>query len=217
MKSVLLIGMGKFGRALGQRLLDMGDQVMIIDKNEEIINELSSTYAEAIIANCTKLQTLSMVDVPSFDVCIVAIGDDFQSSLETTSILKELGAKRVISKASTEIQKKFLLKNGADEVIYPTDDLAEKIAIKINSYNVDDFIELNSDYGIFKIATPENWVNKSVMDINPRKKFDVNILTIEKPDRKVVFPDAKYVFKSGDKMWVCGHTDKIIRFANNVK
>lgn len=117
MKSVLLIGMGKFGKTLGEKLLGMGDEVMIVDKNEDIINALAPKYTNALIANCMSENNLATMDIPSFDVCVVAIGDDFQSSLEITSLLKELGAKYVVSKATTEIQRKFLLRNGADEVI----------------------------------------------------------------------------------------------------
>ena len=129
MKSILLIGMGKFGQTLGTRLLNMGDEVMIVDKNEDIINALAPKYTNALIANCMNADNLSTMDIPSFDVCVVAIGDDFQSSLEITSLLKDLGAKYVVSKATTEIQRKFLLRNGADEVIYPDRDIAEKLAV----------------------------------------------------------------------------------------
>ena len=144
MKSILLIGMGKFGQTLGTRLLNMGDEVMIVDKNEDIINALAPKYTNALIANCMNADNLSTMDIPSFDVCVVAIGDDFQSSLEITSLLKDLGAKYVVSKATTEIQRKFLLRNGADEVIYPDRDIAEKLAVKLNSAKVYDYIELDA-------------------------------------------------------------------------
>lgn len=101
MKSVLLIGMGKFGQTLGERLLNMGDEVMIVDKNEDIVNTLAPKYTNALIANCMNENNLRTMDIPSFDVCVVAIGDDFQSSLEITSILKDLGARYVVSKATT--------------------------------------------------------------------------------------------------------------------
>ena len=125
MKSILLIGMGKFGQTLGERFLSMGDEVMIVDKNESIINALAPKYTGALIANCMNADSLATMDIPSFDICVVAIGDDFQSSLEITSLLKDLGAKYVVSKATTEIQRKFLLRNGADEVVYPDHDIAE--------------------------------------------------------------------------------------------
>ncbi|MDE7305760.1 MAG: NAD-binding protein, partial [Clostridia bacterium] len=119
MKSVLLIGMGKFGQTLGEKLINMGDEVMIVDKDEDVINSLAPKYTNALIANCMNADNLQAMDIPSFTVCVVAIGDDFQSSLEITSILKDLGAKWVVSRADTEIQRKFLFRVGADEVVYP--------------------------------------------------------------------------------------------------
>lgn len=217
MKSILLIGMGKFGQTLGQKLLDMGDEIMIVDKDEDKINALAPKYDSALIANCMNEESLKMMDIPSFDVCIVSIGDDFQSSLEVTSMLKDLGAKYVISKATTAIQKKFLLRAGADEVVYPDLDVSEKMAIKINSEKVYEFIELNDEYGIFDIAVPEEWYKKRIIDVDARKKHGMNILTIEKDNKSIVTPDAQYQFDAGDKMWVCGKTEQIIAFSNKKK
>ncbi len=210
MKSILLIGMGKFGQALGQNLLDMGVEVMIVDKNEDIINQLASKYTDALIANCMNEDNLKRLDIPSFDACVVAIGEDFQSSLEITSLLKDLGAKWVVSKAATEIQRKFLLKNGADEVVYPNRDLAEKLAVKLNSKKVFDFIELNDEYAIFEIAVPMPWSGKKLIDLNPRKKYGLNLLTVKKGEEVVPSLDANYVFQKGEHMLVFGKTEDIL-------
>ncbi len=214
MKSVLLIGMGKFGQTLGAKLLDMGVEVMIVDKNEDKINQLATKYADALIVNCMNEDNLKSLDIPSFDACVVAIGDDFQASLEITSLLKDLGAKWVVSKAATEIQRKFLLRNGADEVVYPDRDIAEKLAVKLNSKKVFDYIELNAEYSIFEIAAPRHWAGKKLVDLNPRKKYGINILTIKKENEIVANIDANYVFEAGDHMLVFGNTAKILAFAN---
>ncbi len=214
MKSVLLIGMGKFGQTLGARLLGMGVEVMVVDKNEEKIESLSAKYTDALIANCMNENSLKTLDIPSFDACVVAIGDDFQSSLEITSLLKELGAKWVVSKATTEIQKKFLLRNGADEVVYPDKDIAEKLAVKLNSKKVFDYIELNDEYSIFEIAAPQQWAGKKLIDLNPRKRYGLNILTIKKGGDIVATVDANYVFEADDHMLVFGKTEQILAFAN---
>ncbi len=214
MKSVLLIGMGKFGQTLGDNLLSMGTEVMIVDKNEEKIEQLSSKYTDALIANCMNENNLKSLDIPSFDACVVAIGDDFQSSLEITSILKELGAKWVVSKATTEIQKKFLLRNGADEVVYPDKDIAEKLAVKLNSAKVFDYIELNSEYSIFEIAVPRHWAGKTVVEVNPRQRHGLNILTVKKGNDIVDTVTASYVFEENDHMLVFGKTEQILAFAN---
>lgn len=212
MKSVLLIGMGKFGQTLGQNLLDMSVEVMIVDKNEDIINQLSAKYADALIANCMNEDNLKRLDIPSFDACVVAIGEDFQSSLEITSLLKDLGARWVVSKAETEIQRKFLLKNGADEVVYPDRDIAEKLAVKLNSKKVFDFIELNDEYSIFEIAVPLAWYGKKLIDLNPRKKYGLNLLTVKKGEAVVPSLDANYVFQKDEHMLVFGKTDDILAF-----
>ena len=214
MKSVLLIGMGKFGQTLGERLLNMGDEVMIVDKNEDIVNTLAPKYTNALIANCMNENNLRTMDIPSFDVCVVAIGDDFQSSLEITSILKDLGARYVVSKATTEIQRKFLLRNGADEVVYPDHDIAEKLAVKLNSAKVFDYIELDAEYSIFEIAVPTEWYRKKIVDVNPRRKYGINILTIKKGRKIVTSPDAEYVFDDGDHMVIFGNTEKILAVTN---
>ena len=217
MKSILLIGMGKFGQTLGTRLLNMGDEVMIVDKNEDIINALAPKYTNALIENCMNEDNLSTMDIPSFDVCVVAIGDDFQSSLEITSLLKDLGAKYVVSKATTEIQRKFLLRNGADEVIYPDREIAEKLAVKLNSAKLYDYIELDAEYSIFELAVPSEWYRKKIVDVNPRRKYDINILTIKKGHKIVSSPNAEYVFEDGDHMVVFGNTEKILAFTNKRK
>ena len=217
MKSILLIGMGKFGQTLGERLLNMGDEVMIVDKNEDIVNTLAPKYTNALIANCMNENNLRTKDIPSFDVCVVAIGDDFQSSLEITSLLKDLGAKYVVSKATTEIQRKFLLRNGAAEVIYPDRDIAEKLAVKLNSAKVYDYIELDAEYSIFEIAVPSEWYRKKIVDVNPRRKYDINILTIKKGHKIISSPNAEYVFEDGDHMVVFGNTEKILAFTNKRK
>lgn len=217
MRTVLLIGMGKFGQVLGKKLLEMGDEVMVVDKNEDVINSIAPMYTNALVANCVNVNNLKKLDVPSFDACIVTISEDFQSSLEITSLLKECKAKRVIAKAATEIQRKFLLRNGADEVIFPDLDIAEKLAVKLNVYNVHDYIELDSYHSIFEIDVPETWIGKCIVDINPRQKFGINILTVKKGETVIASPDAAYTFTPGDRAVVFGNTKKIINFSNKKK
>lgn len=217
MKSILLIGMGKFGRTLGEKLLAMGDEVMIVDKNEDVINSLSGKYADSLIANCMIEENLASMDVPSFNACVVAIGDDFQSSLEVTSLLKDLGAKRVISRATTDIQRKLLLRMGADEVIYPDMDIAEKLAVRLNSDKVINYIDIDSDYSIFEISIPEKWIGRKLADINPRAKFGMNILTVKRGRQVISSLDGNFVFGEGDQIVVFGDTAKILAFANKHK
>jgi len=216
MQSVLLIGMGMFGQTLGEKLINMGNEVMIVDKNEDVINRLAPKYTNALIANCMNADNLKSLDIPSYDACVVAIGDDFQSSLEVTSILKDLGAKYVVSKASTDIQRKFLFRVGADEVIYPNRDIAEKLAVKLNSKRIFDYIELDPENAILEIAVPKKWEGKALVDINPRGKHGINVLIVKR-ERKIYPVDANYVFRNGDHMVVFGNTEKILAFTNKNK
>lgn len=217
MKSVLIIGMGNFGQLLGENLKEMDDEVMIVDRNEDTINALAPKFDSALIANCMNADNLQSMDIPSFDVCVVAIGEDFQSSLEITSNLKDLGAKYVVARADTEIQRKFLLRVGADEVVYPNRDIAEKLAVKLNAEKVYDYFELDSEYSIFEIAVPTRWFGKTIVQVNPRGAHGMNVLTIKKGSKVLPPPGADYVFKEGDHMVVFGNTEHIIKFANKNK
>lgn len=180
MKSVLLIGLGRFGRHIAMKLNSMNCHVMAVDNNEERVNAVLPYVTDGIIGDSTNENFLSSLGVKDYDACIVAIGDDFQSSLETASLLKELGAKKVIARASRGVQEKFLLRNGADEVVYPEKQLAAWTAVRCVSDNVLDYIELGNDYSIFEIAVPENWVGKSILDLDVRRKYNVNVLAVRK-------------------------------------
>ena len=206
--------MGRFGTILGESLLRMGNEVMIVDKNEAVINTLAPKYTNAIIANCMNEDNLKAMDIPSFDACVVCMSDDFQSSLEITSILKDLGAKHVVSRANTEIQRKFLFRVGADDVIYPNHDIAEKLAVKLNSDGVYDYIEIDAEYSIFEIAIPKSWHGKTLIDENPRGRFGINILLIKKGKNIVPSPSPNYVFEDGDHILAFGSTEQILAFTN---
>ena len=217
MISVLLIGMGKFGRTLGEQLLDMGDEVMIVDKNEDIINKLAPRYTNALIADCMSLDNLETMDIPSFDACVVAIGEDFQASLEITSNLKDCGAKRIVSRATTAIQRKFLMRVGADEVIYPDMDIAEKLAVRLNSDNVINFVDLDAEYAIFEIELPKKWLKKTLVEVNPRVNYGMNILTIKNSGEIIYSITGDYTFREGDQLLVFGDTERILAFTNKQK
>lgn len=180
MKSVLLIGLGRFGRHIAMKLNSMNCHVMAVDNNEERVNAVLPYVTDGIIGDSTNENFLSSLGVKDYDACIVAIGDDFQSSLETASLLKELGAKKVIARASRGVQEKFLLRSGADEVVYPEKQLAAWTAVRCVSDNVLDYIELGNDYSIFEIEVPENWVGKSILELDVRRKYNVNVLAVRK-------------------------------------
>ena len=151
MKSILIIGMGRFGRHLCKNLSQLGNQVMIVDEKEENLEEMLPYVVSAKIGDCTNESVLKSLGISNFDLCFVCIGTNFQSSLEITSLVKELGGRHVVSKANRDIHAKFLLRNGADEVIYPDRDIAEKLAVRYSANHVFDYIELTEEYSIYEI------------------------------------------------------------------
>ena len=178
MKNVVLIGLGRFGRSVAEKLNELHHQVMAVDKSEERVNEVLPIVTDAQIGDATSETFLRSLGVDNFDVCIVTIGEDFQSSLETTSLLKELGAKKVVSRASREVHRKFLLRNGADDVVYPEGQLAAWTAIRHTTDHVLDYIALDGEYSIYDLSVPPDWHGKTVGGIDIRKKYNLNLLAV---------------------------------------
>jgi len=183
MKSILLIGIGRFGKHIAMDLHKLNHQVMVVDDNEERINELLPYVTNAQIGDSTNRDFLESLGVRNFDVCFVAIGKDFQSSLETTSTLKELGAKLVVSRAASAVHAKFLLRNGADEVIYPEKQVAKWAAIRYSADHILDYIELDESHAIFEVSVPKAWVGKSILQLDVRRKYNINIMGIKRAGR----------------------------------
>ena len=209
MKSILLIGLGRFGRHIALKLSGLNHQVMAVDINEERVNTVLPFVTNAQIGDSTSEEFLSTLGVRNYDVCIVAIGDNFQNSLETAYLLKELGAKKVVARASKEMQEKFLLRNGADEVVYPEKQLAAWTAIRCSSDSILDYIELDEEYAIFELAVPANWSGKSILELDIRKKHSINILGI-RTDGKLnmdIKPDT--ILKQGSSILVLGQEKSV--------
>ncbi len=204
MKSVLIIGMGRFGRHIAKKLNDLDHQVMAVDKNEDRVNDALSFVTNGQIGDATNEEFLSSLGVDNYDACIVAIGDNFQCSLEATSLLKEMGAKKVIARASTGIQEKFLLRNGADEVVYPEKQLGDWTAIRCTSDHILEYVDLGNDYAIFEIAVPQEWDGKTVLSVDVRKKYSINILGIRKNGVLNMNVTADTVFDAESMLLVLG-------------
>ena len=179
-KNVLLIGAGRFGKHMAMQLNQLGHQVMAVDTDENRINDVMNIVTNAQIGDSTNAEFLKSLGVGNFDVCMVTIGNSFQNSLETTSLLKELGARYVVSRAERDVQEKFLLRNGADQVVYPEKQMAKWTAIRYSSDHVFDYIEIDSQYAIFEVEIPENWIGKNVGQLDIRKKYGINILATRK-------------------------------------
>lgn len=192
MKSILLIGLGRFGKHIALQLNQLGHQVMAVDHVEERVESVLPFVTNAQIGDSTNADFLESLGIRNFDVCIVAIGNDFQSSLETTSLLKELGANLVVSRATRDVQQKFLLRNGADEVVYPEKQLAKWVAIRYTADHIIDYIELDGDHAMFEVPTPRGWIGHTVGQIDIRKKYNINIMGRKRNGKleMVVTPDT---------------------------
>ena len=178
-KTILLIGLGRFGLHIAKKLHELGHEIMAVDVNEEKISQAVPFVTDAQIGNSVNEDFLKSLGINNYDLCIVTISDDFQSSLETTSLLKELGAKKVISRAERDGQAKFLLRNGADEIVYPEKQLASWIAIKYSADHILDYIEIDNEHAIFEVSVPKEWIGKTIGEIDIRKKYGINILGIK--------------------------------------
>lgn len=208
MKSILVIGAGKFGHHLAEYLCEMDNDVMLVDKNEAIINEYSDKVTTAQIGDFTVKSNLEALGVEDYDYVFVCVGD-FQDSLVITSYLKELGAPYVVGKASSLIHEKFLMKNGADEVIYPERDNAYRMAVEYSSSSVFDYFRLSENTGIYEISAPSHWIGKSLSSINVRKIHGVSVIAYRNGNDIVAINSPDYVFSSNEHIIVMGEQKDI--------
>ena len=211
MKSILLIGLGRFGRHIAEELNKLGHEVMAVDENEERVNAVLNIVTNAQIGDSTNAEFLEALGVRNFDVCMVAISGNFQSSLETTSLLKELGAKMVVSRAERDVQAKFLLRNGADEILYPEKQLAKWAAVRYGSSHLVDYIELDANNAIMEVPAPEHWAGQTVGDIDIRKKYGINLLGIKQNGTIDVNIASNTVLPGGGTLLVLGEYRSIKR------
>ena len=209
MKSILIIGMGRFGRHLCKNLSQLGNEVMIVDEKEENLEELLPYVVSAKIGDCTNEAVLRSLGVDNFDLCFVCIGTNFQSSLEITSMVKELGGRYVVSKANRDIHAKFLLRNGADEVIYPDRDIAERLAVRYSANHVFDYIELTDEYSIYEIPPLPEWVGKSIREADIRNRYRISVLGTKVGGKAKVMPGAGYVGQKDEHLMVVGKKEDI--------
>ena len=209
MKTVLLIGLGRFGKFIAMKLHAMGHQVMAVDTNEERVNAILPYVTNAQIGDSTNEEFLSSLGIRNYDSCIVAIGDNFQNSLETAYLLKELGAKKIIARASREIQEKFLLNNGSDEVVYPEKQLATWTAIRCSSDHILEYIELDDENAIFELEIPAEWNEKTIAQLDIRRKYGINVLGIRENGKLNMNITADTLLGFGNTLLVLGQEKSV--------
>ena len=212
MKSVLLIGLGRFGRHMAQKLRELHHEVLAVDRNEDRVNDALPYVTNAQIGDSTNEQFIASLGVRNFDLCVVSIGDDFQSSLETTALLKEQGAPFVVARANRDVHAKFLLHNGADDVIYPEKQMAAWAAVRYSSEHIFDYVELTEDHAIVETAVPANWVGKTVLEIDVRKKYRINILATRQGGKLEPLPGATHCFQGDETMFILGDNRDLQKF-----
>ena len=212
-KSVLVIGIGRLGSHLAEKMQDLGHDVMILDKNADSIKKVASHFADAKIADYTSEDILRTLDIPSFDLCFITIGDNFEDSMVTTLTLKKLGAKYVAVRARDDIQCELLRKIGADEIIYADGEVADKLAIRHNGNNIFDYIALAGGYAIFEVPIIKEWKGRTISELDVRKKYKINIIAIKNGNSINPSPMPDYLFKEDDHIFVLGQSRDVFRMS----
>lgn len=202
MKTVLVIGLGKFGRHMAKKLIDEGNDVMGVDLQEEVAERATPFMRDIQIGDATDEAFISTLGVNMFDFCVVATGGNFQTALEITVLLKDYGAKFIIARANREVHRKLLLRNGADHVVYAEKEIAERLAIKYGAKNIFDYIELTEDVGIYEIAVPPSWYGKSIIEKSVRAKYHISILATKKNGEIFPLPPSDYRFRPDETLMV---------------
>lgn len=209
MKTVLLIGLGRFGRHIAAELYNLGHEIMAVDKNEERVNDILPLVTNAQIGDSTNYEFIKSLGINNYDICIVAIGDNFQSSLETTALVKDLGARFVVARANRDVHAKFLLRNGADEVVYPEKQIAKWAAIRYSSNHILDYIELEDGHAMVEVSVPKSWLGKSIGQIDIRKKYDLNIIAVKQNGKMSVSVTPDTVLTQDKSLFVLGEQRKL--------
>ena len=213
MKSVLIIGMGRMGRHLAKKMLQLGNDVMVVDVREDIINALSGEFTDSSICDCTNEAVVASLGVDNFDICFVTIGEDFQSSLVVTSLLKKHGARMIVAKTNQDIQAELLRTIGADEIVNPEVEIAEKLAVRYNAKNIFDFVPLTAEYSIYEIPILPQWVGQSVVEVDVRRKYRINIIAVKNGNLLNPNLGPDYRFREGDHLIVIGRSDEVFKLS----
>ncbi len=205
--------MGRLGSHLAEKMQDLGHDVMILDNKEERISRLAPHFADARIAEYTNEDVLSALDIPSFDLCFVTVGDNLEASMITTITLKKLGAKYVASRARDDLQCELLRRIGADEIIYADGETADKLAIRHNGNNIFDYVALSDGYAIFEVPIIKAWEGKSIIELDVRRKYKMNIIAIKRGETLDPAPMPDFVFREGDHIFVIGKSRDVFKMS----
>ena len=212
MKSILIVGMGRFGRHMAAKFTELHHEVMAVDQDENRINEVLPDVTNAQIGDSTNEQFIASLGVRNFDLCVVAIGDNFQSSLETTALLKDHGARFVLARACRDVHAKFLLRNGADRVVYAEKEMAIRTAVKYSSDNIFDYVELTPEYSIYEIPMPQSWVGRTIVQLAVRSRYHISVLATKLGDTLYPLPKPDPEFKANEHLSIMGGNKDVQKF-----
>ena len=208
-KQYLVIGCGRFGSSVAKKMCQLGNEVMVIDKDEDSINNIAELVTHTAIVDVTEERDLKSIGSGNFDVVIVAISSDIRASIMATVMAKEMGVPKVVCKAKDELQAKVLYKIGADKVVFPERDMGIRLAYNLASENILDQINLDPEYSIMEIVTPQNWVGKTIIELNLRAKYDITVLAVKTQSGLKVMPSPNYKMQEKNILIIIGNTDKI--------
>ena len=206
MKSYIVIGLGKFGAQAARCLCQLGCEVLAMDTNAELVQHVANDVTQAVVADAKDKEVLKTLGAGDFECAIVAIGDDLSNSVLATMNLKELGVPYIVCKASDETHRQVLMKLGADKVVIPEMEHANRLAKNLSSQNVLDYIELSEEYAIIEVPSPKSWQGKTLKELNVRAKLGVNIIAVKREGQINVSPAADFVIHPNDIMVVLGDT-----------
>lgn len=211
MRTMLVIGAGRFGKNLAIKLTELHNEVMLVDMDEEAVHKLEPYVTRVQIGDCMDRDVLQELGVRNFDVCFVCISDNFQSSMEITSLLKELGAPYVVAKSDREIHADLLKKIGADDVVYPERDMAQRTAVRYSAKGAFDYIELSPEYAIMEIQPPEDWNGRNIRELDVRTRHRVNVIGVRAGKHILPLISADHVFSEEEHIIVAGEQKDILK------
>lgn len=208
-KQYIVIGCGRFGSSVAKKMCQLGNEVMVIDKDEDSIENIAEQVTHTAIVDVTEERDLKSIGLGNFDVVIVAISSDIRASIMVTIMAKEMGVPKIVCKAKDELQAKVLYKIGADKVVFPERDMGIRLAYNLASENILDQINLDPEYSIMEIVTPTNWVGKTIIELNLRAKYDITVLAVKTTSGLKVMPSPNYKMQEKNILIIIGNTDKI--------
>lgn len=209
MKSILMIGLGRFGRHMAEKFIENGHEILAIDIDEERADDAVGLVQKIQIGDATEERFMETLGVRNFDLAVIAIGENFQTVLEVTVLLKDLGCKYIVARATRDVHKKLLLRNGADYVVYAEREVAERLAIKFGADNIFDYVELTPEIGIYEIAMPKKWNGKSMVELSVRTNYHVSVLATKKDGKIFPLPHPTHIFEEEESIMVMGTMEDI--------